>query len=201
MATLLHQERLDVVVQELLNCGAKRVIDLGCGEGELLQQLAQHPQFERLLGIDIDPRVLNCARENLDLDPLAPKARVQVRYGSFEEVDPMLPKFDAAVMLETIEHIDPRNLSRVERTLFGAMRPANILITTPNQEYNVLHGMSPGQRRHPGHRFEWTRPQFQHWCSGVAQRNNYQVRFVDLGPPDPTLGSSTQMGRFSLHVA
>lgn len=201
MATLLHQERLNVVVQELLNCGATRVIDLGCGDGELLQQLGQHSQFKRLLGIDIDARVLTSARTNLGLDPLAPGARMQVRYGSFEQADPSLPKFDAAVMLETIEHIDPRNLSRVESTVFGAIRPANVLITTPNQEYNVLHGMSPGQRRHPGHRFEWTRSQFQNWCSGVAQRNDYQVSFVDLGPRDPALGSSTQMGRFCLNAA
>lgn len=200
MATLLHQERLDVVVRELLNCGATRVIDLGCGEGELLHQLGEHLQFEHLLGIDIDAQALTCARTNLGLDPLVPGGRTQVRFGSFEEADPSLPKFDAAVMLETIEHIDPRNLSRVERTVFGVIRPANILITTPNQEYNVLHGMSPGQLRHPGHRFEWTRPQFQSWCSGVAQRNDYQVSFMDLGPRDPALGSSTQMGRFSLNV-
>lgn len=200
MATLLHQARLDVVVEELLNCGATRVIDLGCGEGELLQNLGEHTQFERLLGIDIDGRALNCARANLGLDPLARGGRMQVRYGSFEEVDPSLPAFDAAVMLETIEHIDPRHLSRVERAVFSGIRPDSVLITTPNQEYNVLHGMSPGQLRHPGHRFEWTRAQFQSWCSGVAQRNDYDVSFIDLGPRDQALGSSSQMGRFVLNT-
>jgi len=119
-----------------------------------------------------------------------------VRLGSFEEVDRELIGFDAAVMLETIEHIDPGHLPRVERAVFAGMHPGMVLVTTPNQEYNLLHGMVAGRKRHPGHRFEWTRAQFQHWAGGVAQRHSYAVSFTDLGPPDPLRGSSTQMARF-----
>lgn len=198
MATLLHQERLKAVVQQLLNTGATRVVDLGCGQGELLQYLCAHEQFERLAGIDIDERALAVARFALDLDLFCTNERLEVRYGSFEELDPDLTDFDAAVMLETIEHIDPCRLSRVERTVFGGMRPHNVLITTPNEEFNVLHGMSPGQRRHPGHRFEWTRTQFRQWSSGVAERSGYTVTFADLGPVDALRGSSTQMARFTI---
>lgn len=87
-------------------------------------------------------------------------------------------------MLETIEHVDPGRLSKVERGVFGGMRPRTVLVTTPNQEFNVLHGVLPGRRRHPGHRFEWTRAQFRIWSSGVAGRNGYTVSFGDLGPTD-----------------
>ena len=104
--------------------------------------------------------------------------------------------FDAAVMLETIEHIAPGHLPRVERAVFAGMHPRLLLVTTPNQEYNVLHGMAAGRKRHPGHHFEWTRAQFQHWAGGVAQRHGYSVSFSDLGPPDPVRGSSTQMAKF-----
>jgi len=124
-----------------------------------------------------------------------------VRLGSFEEVDRELIGFDAAVMLETIEHIDPGHLPRVERAVFAGMHPGLVLVTTPNQEYNVLHGMVAGRKRHPGHRFEWTRAQFHYWAGGVAQRHSYTVSFTDLGPPDPLRGSSTQMARFVAKVA
>lgn len=197
MATTLHRARFDAVVRALLASGASRIADLGCGGGELLQHLREHTQFTQLIGIDIDSQALAQARERLGLDLLRPDARLQVRLGSFEASDWGMPSVDAAVMLETIEHVDPGRLSRVERAVFGQLRPSMVLITTPNREYNPLHGMAPGQRRHPGHRFEWTRAQFQSWCDGVAKRRAYRVDFSNIGPPDPVCGSSTQMACFA----
>lgn len=201
MPTALHRARLDTIVDELLSAGATSILDLGCGTGELLQRLKGHVQFERLVGIDIDEQAIAKARRALDLDPLMPVGHLQVRYGSFEVPERELAGFDAAVMLETIEHIDPGRLSRVERAVFAGLSPSLILITTPNQEYNVVHGMDPWQRRHPGHRFEWNRTQFRMWSSGVGERNGYDVTFVDIGPIDPVHGSSTQMARFSKQAA
>lgn len=200
MASDLHEERLDTVVQYLLKSGATRVLDLGCGPGELLQRLVRQPQFTRLVGIDIDPTILHEARRSLGMGIPHPADRVQVRYGSFEEADCTLTGFDAAVLLETIEHIDPRRLARVELAVFGKMRPRTVLITTPNQEFNILYGMLPHQLRHPGHHFEWNRARFQQWAQGIAARNGYQVSFIAIGPADPQRGSSTQMARFIISV-
>jgi 3' terminal RNA ribose 2'-O-methyltransferase Hen1 len=198
MASALHQERLDTVVRQLLESGATGVLDLGCGSGELLLRLAREPRFSRVIGIDIDEEVLDQARLALGLGITDRGGRVQVRHGSFEEADPEFAGFDAATLIETIEHIDPRRLSRVELAVFGSMRPGTVLVTTPNQEYNILHGMAPGRLRHPGHRFEWDRARFRHWAQGVAARNRYRVSFIDVGAPDPRYGSSTQMACFEL---
>jgi len=198
MAGDLHQQRLDTVLQHLLDSGASHVIDLGCGPGELLQRLAREPQFRRVVGIDIDEQVLEQARLALGCGFADREGRVQVRYGSFEEANRELAGFDAATLVETIEHIDPRRLSRVELAVFGRMRPRTVLVTTPNQEYNILHGMAPGALRHPGHRFEWNRSRFRHWAQGVAARNGYEVSFIDIGPADALYGSSTQMACFAL---
>lgn len=197
MPTSLHNSRLNAVVDNLLASGARRVVDLGCGHGVLLRWLREHPQFTRLLGIDIDAKAIVQARQQLDLDLLKPDRRLHVRLGSFEESDWAEAGIDAAVMLETIEHIDPGRLSKVENSVFGRLRVNTVVITTPNKEYNPLHGMPDHERRHPDHRFEWTRAQFQSWCEGVAERNRYQVCFEDIGPRDPVVGSSTQMASFS----
>lgn len=197
MPAALHDERLDTVVRYLIASGATSVLDLGCGPGQLLLRLAVQPQFDRILGLDIDQRALAEARLALGLSAPYSRGRVQIRYGSFQETDPALTGFDAAALVETIEHVDPRHLSRVEDAVFGGMRPRTVLITTPNQEYNRLHGMAPGERRHPGHRFEWSREKFRRWARGIATRRGYQVALVDVGPFDDQHGSSTQMAHFT----
>lgn len=197
MASALHQQRLDTVIEHLVSSGARSVLDLGCGDGELLQRLAAYENFDRLVGIDIDDDALEAARRALGLSMFpANGSRMQVRRGSFEDSDRDLSGFDAGVLLETIEHVDPRRLARVERAVFAGMRPTTVLVTTPNQEYNVLHDLGPGELRHPGHRFEWPRARFRQWATGIASRNAYQVDFFDIGPVHPLRGSTTQMARF-----
>lgn len=196
MTTPVHEERLDAVVHHLLSSGARRVLDLGCGDGQLLLRLTAHNQFERLVGIDIDEHALAAARQVLGLAHFGTTGRTHVQHGSFLAADSALSGFDAATMVETIEHIDARQLSRLEAAVLGNLRPQTMLMTTPNQEYNVLHGLAPGEFRHPDHRFEWTRAKFRQWAHGAAQRNGYRVSFFDIGPPDPVHGSTTQMARF-----
>ena len=71
------------------------------------------------------------------------------------------------------------------------------MLTTPNREYNVMwENLAAGRFRHPDHRFEWTRQEFQNWATGVASRFGYSVRFVPVGQEDGTLGPPTQMGIF-----
>jgi len=192
MATELHEQRLDAVAGHLLATGARSVLDLGCGPGELLQRLAAHAQFERIVGIDLSATALAQAREVLG----PTLARVELRQASFARADPELAGFEIAALVETIEHIDPNRLGEVEQAVFGSYRPGKVLVTTPNQEYNVLHGMRPGTLRHPDHRFEWPRARFRHWARRVAARHGYGVYFCDIGEVDPELGASTQMAMF-----
>lgn len=100
--------------------------------------------------------------------------------------------------VETIEHIDPHRLSQVERAVFRGYQPRTVVVTTPNREYNVLHGMGEAAMRHPDHRFEWTRAKFRAWSLGVARRNQYAVAFADIGDGDVLLGSSTRMATFTI---
>jgi small RNA 2'-O-methyltransferase len=198
MASPVHEERLDTIMRHLVACGARSVLDLGCGDGELLQRLAGHAQFDRLIGIDIDEGALSAARHALGLGFPSGPGRIEVRHGSFDAADAALSGFDAAALVETIEHIDPRRLARVEHAVFLGMRPRIVLVTTPNQEYNVLHELAPGELRHPGHRFEWCRAKFRRWARGVGARCAYVVEFFDIGPYDALRGSTTQMARFTL---
>ena len=46
----LNEQRLGSVLAALKSSGARRVLDLGCGEGKLLQVLLRDRQFEEIIG-------------------------------------------------------------------------------------------------------------------------------------------------------
>jgi len=59
-----------------------------------------------------------------------------------------------------VEHLDPSPLRRLGGALLAGLRPALLLVTTPNREYNVLLAalgcaLLPGRLRNSDHRFEW----------------------------------------------
>jgi hypothetical protein len=111
--------------------------------------------------------------------------------------DARLAGYDAAAVVEVIEHLDPPRLAAFERVLFENARPATVVITTPNREYNVKFETLPaGTLRHKDHRFEWSRQEFHAWADRVASERGYGVSFLPVGEADPVLGSPTQMAIF-----
>lgn len=196
----LNEQRLGAVLAALKSTGAARVLDLGCGEGRLLQALLKEKQFSEIVGMDVSHRALEIAHDRLHYNRLPPiqKERIRLLYGSLIYRDQRLTGFDAAAVVEVIEHLDAARLAAFERVLFECAKPKCIVITTPNREYNVKWETLPaGKFRHRDHRFEWTREEFQAWSNGVATRFGYSVRFLPVGPEDQTVGSPTQMGVFA----
>jgi 3' terminal RNA ribose 2'-O-methyltransferase Hen1 len=198
----LNEHRLNAVLSVLRASGAKRVLDLGCSNGNLLRRLLVDKQFEQIVGLDVSHRALEIARERLHLDrlPERQRQRIQLLHGSLIYRDQRLVGFDAAAVVEVIEHLDEPRLAAFERVLFEFAKPKTVIVTTPNVEYNVRFETLPaGKFRHKDHRFEWTREQFQNWASAVAGRFGYAVRFLPVGPEDAEVGPATQMAVFDVN--
>ena len=188
------------VLAVLRGSGARRVVDLGCGEGRLLRILLDDRQFEEIVGMDVSYRALEIASNRLRLERMPERQRQRIRliHGSLMYRDSRLTGFDAASVVEVIEHLDPPRLAAFERVLFEFARPGTIALTTPNAEYNVRWETLPaGRFRHRDHRFEWTRAELTEWATAVATRFGYDVRFVAVGPEDAEVGAPTQMGVFT----
>ena len=194
----LRDQRLGTVEAVLKASGARRVLDLGCGAGALMQRLVRS-DYEEVAGVDVSVRALEMAARRLKLDrmPDAQRERVKLFQSPLTYRDKRLTGYDAAALVEVIEHLDPPRLAAAELNVFGSARPGTVVVTTPNREYNVRWETLPaGKFRHPDHRFEWTREEFRAWSEGVAARHGYRVRFLPVGPDDAEVGPPTQMGVF-----
>lgn len=197
----IHDIRLETVKQELLQSGAKTVVDLGCGEGKLLRLLLAEKQFEQVLGMDISYRSLEIAKDKLKIDRLPPRQqeRIELIQGSLNYRDKRIEGFEGAALVEVIEHLDEPRLASLERVVFEYARPQFVVITTPNAEYNIkFANHEEGKMRHSDHRFEWTRKQFEEWGNTIALKHNYSVSFKPIGETDDEVGALSQMAVFTL---
>jgi 3' terminal RNA ribose 2'-O-methyltransferase Hen1 len=195
----LRDQRLGSVVSALKASGARRVLDLGCGDGRLLRALLKERDIDEVVGVEVSVGILETAARRLRMEEMAPKQRQRIRLlqSSLTYRDRRLYGYDAAVLMEVVEHIDPERLGAMERSVFREATPRTVVVTTPNTEYNVrFDGLAAGSLRHRDHRFEWTRAEFREWAGAVADRNGYAVRFLPVGP-DPEVGPPTQMALFS----
>ncbi|WP_040741607.1 methyltransferase, partial [Nocardia tenerifensis] len=192
--------RRAAVRSALHELGARRVLDLGCGEGALLRELLADSAFSEIVGVDVSMRALHIAERKLRLDRLPERVarRLTLRQGALTYTDARLRGYDAAVLMEVVEHVDPPRLGALEHAVFAAAAPGAVIVTTPNAEYNARYeSLAAGTFRHADHRFEWIRAEFAAWADGVAARHGYAVRFVPIGEPDAELGAPTQLALFT----
>ncbi|MFT3835347.1 MAG: 3' terminal RNA ribose 2'-O-methyltransferase Hen1 [Micropruina sp.] len=197
--TPLKLQRPQAVLDAVREVGARRVVDMGCGEGFYLRALLAEPSVTELIGVDVSPRVLERAERRLGLDRLADRQREKLSLwqSSATYRDDRLAGFDAILLIEVIEHLDADRVVALEASVFGAARPAHVVLTTPNRDHNVVFGLPDGQWRHPDHRFEWTRAEFAAWAESVAGRYGYRVELRGVGTADAEAGPPTQLALFS----
>ncbi|WP_419887071.1 3' terminal RNA ribose 2'-O-methyltransferase Hen1 [Neobacillus niacini] len=172
------------------------VVDLGAGEGRLSVQLGFVEGVKEILSIEPSNKSRLKAIERfgqvIDKEGFV---EPQSLAGSLFYFDSRLQNKDIIILCEVIEHIDENRLPNIVDTILGEYRPKTLIVTTPNQEYNVLYDMDEAMR-HDDHRFEWTRAEFAKHVEAWKKRYPYQVSIQGIGEEHPTYGQPTQMAIF-----
>jgi len=192
----LHEQRLQAALEAIREAKATSLVDLGCGEGKLLQLALRERQLTHIVGMDVSSQALARARRRLHWETMSPamRKRIEIFQGSLLYRDSRLAGFDVAALIEVIEHLDAARLGAMEKVVFEHARPQRVLVTTPNREYNIhWEQLGGGQMRHEDHRFEWTRAECRTWAERVASTYGYDFTHHEIGAADPESGAPSQM--------
>ena len=188
LAVRNHLIRLQTVKDILLKLGVRNVADLGCGDGKLIELLADEPSIDRILGVESSESRLDSARE-----------RIATRYGShkvkllassFLELSGELNGLDAVVMVESIEHIPEDKVTILADEIFGRQQLKVVVVTTPD----ATKRLSEEKLQQRGHLFEWDIIEFQNWANDVVMNYPYTAEITQLS--GPTFIRNTQVGIF-----
>lgn len=194
----LYRYRIEAVTGWVREWKAASVGDFGCGEGQLLSEVASLPHVTRVVVWDSAREALKHAKRVIDE---AGKRRAQplsceIIQGSL--LNPALAPTELAVvvLMEVLEHIPPEKHAVLEQSLFRN-NPTFVIVTTPNREYNQnFKILTEAGLRHVDHRFEWTRQEFERWTNSVAKRFGYACELTGLGPYSEDHGHPTQVALF-----
>ncbi|EFN74217.1 UPF0486 protein C1orf59-like protein [Camponotus floridanus] len=183
----------------------RKVVDFGCSQMSFLRYLKNIQEVEEILCVDIDREILEYNKERAEpylmeyvccrQTPLV----IELCEGSVTHNDQKLKQADAVICIELIEHLYPETLMDLPSNIFEYIMPKVAIVTTPNADFNVLFPNFSGYR-HPDHKFEWTRKQFQEWAQDIVARYpSYVVTFHEIckGPAGTEdLGGCSQMAVF-----
>ncbi|NXG45462.1 HENMT methyltransferase, partial [Psilopogon haemacephalus] len=200
----LSKQRYQFIKDLVEKYRPKKVADLGCADCKLLWMLKFCSCIEVLVGLDISASVMKEKMHILSplpvdyLEPTERSLTVTLYHGSVAHKDPCMIGFDLVTCIELIEHLEESELKKFPEVVFGFMAPSIVVISTPNVEFNTL---LPGVTlfRHPDHKFEWNRAQFQSWALETARRYDYSVEFTGVGHSPrgmENIGFCTQIGVF-----
>ena len=134
--TYPHRTEGEAALLEQVPGGARRILDLGTGDGRLLRHLAVDRPEMLGVGLDVSEPMLQAAHERFGDD-----GRIELMKHDLAEPLPALGRFDAVVSSFAIHHLEHER----KRSLFGEI----IELLEPGGVFaNLEHVASPTRRLH-----------------------------------------------------
>jgi 2-polyprenyl-6-hydroxyphenyl methylase/3-demethylubiquinone-9 3-methyltransferase len=113
--------------------GARDILEVGCGEGAVLERLAQAYPEARLTGIDITPKVGRLFRGD--------RSRVNFRQETIQQFAAEPPgRFDLVVISDVVHHVPWEMHTEFLREAFRPLRPGGVFVLKDwERRRNLIH--------------------------------------------------------------
>lgn len=157
--------------------GGHRLLDIGCGMGDLLVLLRD--RYAELRGVDPSPDMVAQCRRNLAIRGLGERSRVA--QGLAESLDHDTGSFDTVLLLDVYEHIRPAERTRALAEIRRVLRPeGELVLATPSRRvlrfWNVVDNLLllPGRLLRGETPALWSFPAKDHPEAFVDRRELYR---------------------------
>eukprot|EP01126_Amoeba_proteus_P050720 TRINITY_DN6014_c0_g1_i5.p1 TRINITY_DN6014_c0_g1~~TRINITY_DN6014_c0_g1_i5.p1 ORF type:complete len:685 (-),score=124.86 TRINITY_DN6014_c0_g1_i5:3-2057(-) len=154
-----------------------KVLDLGCSGGSLSVLVTSTFPNCHVTSIDGDPRVLHLRRlRTKQITPICDN--IVLPTSNLESW-----KADLVIFCEVIEHFVLQERNKVLKFILQFLRPKNLVITTPNGEFNkFIPFLHDNGFRHVDHQIEYTQEEFKTQVVSEIEKCGYVVTFHDMYP-------------------
>jgi 2-polyprenyl-3-methyl-5-hydroxy-6-metoxy-1,4-benzoquinol methylase len=161
-----YLKSIEIVAAAVASTGARQILDIGCGDGRLVNELSGRFNDRRFVGLDYSQRAIALA------DVYRENANAQFIAGTLESAGLPRATFDLVTLIEVLEHIPITEAWEFARRAFDMLAAGGVLLVT------VPHANKPVQRKH-----------FQHFTGDVLARllssatgqdaESVDLRFID----------------------
>ncbi|WP_031487204.1 class I SAM-dependent methyltransferase [Streptomyces bicolor] len=159
----------DVVEQSVRDRTRPAIVDLGCGPGSLAARLARRLPDADIVGVDMDPLLLELARTH-HADAARYVDTVIGEEGWTEALELDRP-LDAAVSTTALHYLDVDTLRRTYGRLAAVLRPGGVLVNGdhfPHDDGVLAELAGHVGRRHAARRHDFAHEDWASWWTAVA---------------------------------
>jgi tRNA (cmo5U34)-methyltransferase len=134
--TIPHRTEGEAVLLAHIPRSARRILDLGTGDGRLISLLQADRPDRELVGVDVSRPMLTAARQQF-----AGQERVTLLQHDLSRSLPDVGRFDAVVSSFAIHHLEDARKRSLYAEVFELLQPGGVFA-------NLEHVASPSERLH-----------------------------------------------------